>query len=156
MANYKKQVRNILDTAHELKKQIPTVEKRIVADRQDGFPQRNGDQIGKPIGKSDPTANIALGPKDEIEEMEARFGFHLAHAGKHIKLALQAAHHLKGLSQQDGQRLNASLKEKVAVCMNCEELVTGSEGDRLRMGRCNTCYMYHRRKGYDRQTGVQR
>lgn len=147
---FKNIVRKSLNDLHALKNDLPEILARLESDKRGGFPDRNGEQLGRPSGKSDPTANLALGAHDEIESLEKKLYEHLKEAFKHIRIARAASLGLKGLPQVEGQRLNKSLTTKVGECENCQVLVTGSPGDRLRSGRCNACYQYFFRNAKDR------
>ena len=146
-------ISKLIKDSHFIKNHIPKAYSRAEQDRQDGFPNRTGESLGRRSTKSDPTATIALGPKDEIAETQKELDKHIATAAKNLRLARIKTEQLEGLSQEEGQRLKRSLTSKVSICLNCEEIITGSPGDTRRNGRCNACYQYHRRNGgRDRRT----
>lgn len=146
-----KTVRDILDESWFIKHSLPIAWYRAECDRLDGFPTRNGEILGIVSSEiSDLTANIALGPPDQIERSQKQAIEHLQAAQRHIAAAKRQMLFLTGLDHETAQRIAEEHKRKSSECSNCERLITGSRDDRSIGGRCDTCYRYYKKHQRER------
>jgi ribosomal protein S27AE len=148
----KKIVKAVLTDAHWVKHNLSGAFERAHADRQDGFPDRTGEQSeAKKSGISDPTSALALGPGDRVERQQTQLIEHLAKARHHIQQAKNYCVELAGLPQETAQQISDELQRKTRDCQHCNRVVGNTRDDRLVAGRCDTCYRFWSRNGYDRQ-----
>ena len=161
----KKLVRQALDDLHISKPRREKALTRAEADMAGGYPDRNGELLGVMTSDiSDVTSQLALGPKDEIEHRKDLFNWHLKEAARHLRAAKTDMFSLIGLSHEEARRIVEEQSKTSTKCLNCEIIVTGTRGDpekgiaddRLKKGRCQSCYDFLKNNGVDREPEKER
>lgn len=149
---FKRNVRRAIDDLFKLRSQLDLVDERLNRDLANGFPPRSGENIGRGSGKKDPTAQVALNGKDEIEASKDRLEEFIYQAQKFARFALNEANAIVGLEPEEAKRIINGQLARVSQCLNCDVVVTGVGEDRVRAGRCPACYKhYQRHSGQDRK-----
>lgn len=116
-----------------------------------GYRSQNFEPTGRGHSISDPTAQAVTSEQaDYIRRAWQRMNSGILELSRKAYATRDSGAFLLPLPPDEARRLADLEHAKTSTCENCGRTIAGTEADRIRSGRCHSCYVYRKRRGVDR------